>query len=62
MATKKTTTKRALLRRPKTNSEYSVANAAETHARRVSFEGYAVINGRELWMFHPVRAAGKNKP
>jgi hypothetical protein len=54
--------KKQLLRRPKTNAEYEVANPADTHGRRVTFEGYATIGGRELWMFHPVRAAAKNKP
>ncbi len=54
--------KKQLLRRPKTDAEYKILNPGETHERRVTFEGYAVINGRELWMFHPVRAAAKNKP
>ena len=54
--------KKQLLRRPKTNAEYLVSNPNGTHGRRVTFEGYARVNGRDLWMFHPIRAAGKNRP
>lgn len=56
----KTETKKALARRWKLGQRYELHGT--TGKRTLELVGRGRLNGRELLMFHPARAAQKNRP